>query len=74
VRVDPIKPTLKPPGAKRLKLTYEEFLSSVAFSFNVRCCIKDTSGPALNILIKLMSIIALVMAPALKATWMSSDQ
>ena len=35
---------------------------------------KDTSGPALNILIKLMSIIALVMAPALKATWMSADQ
>lgn len=35
---------------------------------------KDTSGPSLNILIKLMSIIALVMAPALKATWMSSEQ
>jgi len=30
---------------------------------------KDTSGPSLNILIKLMSIIALVMAPALKSTW-----
>ena len=28
---------------------------------------KDTSGPALNILIKLMSIIALVLAPVLKA-------
>jgi hypothetical protein len=27
---------------------------------------KDTSGPALNILIKLMSIVSLVMAPALK--------
>ena len=26
---------------------------------------KDTSGPALNILIKLMSIISLVLAPAL---------
>eukprot|EP00227_Mantoniella_beaufortii_P018765 CAMPEP_0197591862 /NCGR_PEP_ID=MMETSP1326-20131121/13957_1 /TAXON_ID=1155430 /ORGANISM="Genus nov. species nov., Strain RCC2288" /LENGTH=733 /DNA_ID=CAMNT_0043157431 /DNA_START=70 /DNA_END=2271 /DNA_ORIENTATION=- len=35
---------------------------------------KDTSGPSLNILIKLMSIIALVMAPALKATWMSTEQ
>jgi len=30
---------------------------------------KDTSGPALNILIKLMSIIALVMAPAMKKMW-----
>jgi len=28
---------------------------------------KDTSGPALNILIKLMSVISLVIAPALKA-------
>ena len=26
---------------------------------------KDTAGPALNILIKLMSVIALVLAPAL---------
>jgi K(+)-stimulated pyrophosphate-energized sodium pump len=26
---------------------------------------KDTSGPSLNIMIKLMSIIALVLAPAL---------
>merc|ERR1712034_100427 len=28
---------------------------------------KDTSGPALNILIKLMSVISLVVAPKLKA-------
>jgi K(+)-stimulated pyrophosphate-energized sodium pump len=27
---------------------------------------KDTSGPSLNIMIKLMSIIALVLAPVLK--------
>ena len=26
---------------------------------------KDTSGPSLNILIKLMSVVALVLAPAL---------
>jgi K(+)-stimulated pyrophosphate-energized sodium pump len=30
---------------------------------------KDTSGPALNILLKLMTIIALVMAPALHRLW-----
>jgi hypothetical protein len=27
VQVDPIKPTLKPPGTKRLKLNYDELLS-----------------------------------------------
>merc|ERR1712046_177534 len=33
---------------------------------------KDTSGPSLNILIKLMSIIALVIAPKLKQMFMDS--
>ncbi|KAK3244882.1 hypothetical protein CYMTET_45527, partial [Cymbomonas tetramitiformis] len=33
---------------------------------------KDTSGPSLNILIKLMSIIALVMAPKLKQMFMDA--
>ena len=36
VQVDPIKPTLKAPGTKRLKLEYDELLSSFAFSFNLR--------------------------------------
>merc|ERR1712070_998644 len=34
---------------------------------------KDTSGPSLNILIKLMSIIALVLAPKLKQMFMDDD-
>jgi hypothetical protein len=34
---------------------------------------KDTSGPALNILIKLMSVISLVIAPALKS-WQIEDK
>ena len=36
MRVDPIKPTLKAPGTKRLKLEYDDLLSSVAFNFNLR--------------------------------------
>jgi hypothetical protein len=36
VQVAPIKPTLKAPGTKRLKLDYDAPLSSVAFKFNLR--------------------------------------
>jgi len=36
VQVDPIQPTLKPPGTKRLKLNYDETLSIFAFKFNLR--------------------------------------
>jgi len=36
VQVDPIKPTLKAPGTKRLKLKYDELLSNFAFDFNLR--------------------------------------
>jgi len=35
--------------------------------------LKDTSGPALNILIKLMAIISVVFAPALKAVCVQAD-
>ena len=36
VQVDPIKPTLKAPGTKRLKLKCDEPLSNFAFNFNLR--------------------------------------
>ena len=36
VQVDPMKPALKPPGTKRLKLTYDKLLSNVAFKINLR--------------------------------------
>ena len=36
VQVDPIKPTLKPPGTKRLKLKCDVLLSTFAFKFNLR--------------------------------------
>ena len=34
VQLDPIKPTLKAPGAQRLTLTCVEVLSSIAFKIN----------------------------------------
>jgi hypothetical protein len=36
VQLDPIKPTLKAPGTKRLTLKYNELLSNVAFKLNLR--------------------------------------
>ena len=36
MQVDPIKPTLKAPEIQRLKLKYDEPLSSFAFKFNLR--------------------------------------
>jgi len=40
VQVDPIKPTLKPPRYKRLKLKYDEPLLNFASNVNVRRYIK----------------------------------
>jgi hypothetical protein len=40
VQVDPIKPALKAPGTKRLKLKCDEQLSNFAFKFNLRRCIE----------------------------------
>jgi len=36
VQIDPIKPTLKPPGTERLKLECDILLSTFAFKFNLR--------------------------------------
>ena len=36
MQVEPMNPTLKVPGAKRLNLKYDELLSSFAFNFNLR--------------------------------------
>jgi len=41
VQVDPMKPTLKMPGATRLKLTYDYPLSNFDFNFTLRRYIKD---------------------------------
>ena len=40
MQIEPIKPELKPPGSKRLKLEYEKPLSNVDLNFNLRRYIK----------------------------------
>jgi len=42
VHVEPMKPMLKAPGIKRLKLKYDWPLSKIAFNFNLR---RYTSTP-----------------------------
>ena len=44
MQVEPIKPKLKAPGAKRLKLNSDQVLSSFACKFNLRRYIKGSSG------------------------------
>ena len=36
MQVDPIKPKLKPPGTKRLKVAFDGLLSIFGFKFNLR--------------------------------------
>ena len=36
MQLDPIKPTLKAPGTKCLKLKYDKLLSNFAFKFKLR--------------------------------------
>ena len=45
VQVDPMKPKLKPPGTKRLKLEYDGLLSNFGFKFSLRRYIWVRSGP-----------------------------
>ena len=45
MQVDPIKPNLKAPGNKRLKLIYHGPLSNFAFNFNLRRYTAEGRGP-----------------------------
>ena len=44
MQVDPIKPVLKVPGTKRLKLKHFKSLSKLAFKFNLRRYAEDQPG------------------------------
>ena len=44
MQVDPIKPKLKPPGTKHLKLQCDILVSTSAFKFNLRRCITGSRG------------------------------
>ena len=45
MQADPIKPTLKPPGTKLLRLKYEKVVSNLAFNFNLRRYSKAVAAP-----------------------------
>ena len=45
VQVDPMKPKLKPPGTKRLKLKCDILLSTSAFKFDLRSYTKGVDAP-----------------------------
>ena len=49
MQVDPIKVTLKPPRAERLKPKCDELLSNFAFKFNLRCYIKGWAANTLKV-------------------------
>ena len=49
VQVDPIKPMLKAPATKRLKLEYDELLSNVAFKSNLRHYIEERGAATLGL-------------------------
>jgi hypothetical protein len=44
VQIGPMKPTLKAPGSRRLKLEYNEVPSNFAFKSNLRCYDKEVVG------------------------------
>jgi hypothetical protein len=48
VQVEPMKPMLKAPGTKRLKLQYDETLSNFAFQFSLRHYIEALTPPLLQ--------------------------
>ena len=58
MQVDPIRPTLKAPGTKRLRLKSDEPLSNFAFKFELRRYIK------LGFIVFLMSFIGYMQIQA----------
>jgi hypothetical protein len=57
VQDEPIKPTLKVPGTQRLKLKYDEVVSSCAVNLNLRHCptvLVQSSSTTTSIIISLV--------------------
>jgi len=70
VQVEPMKPTLKPPGTNRLKLKYDELLSIFAFNFNLA---RYSTGAGLEQLLRQVGWCRLTVSnPALKAPMVSA--
>ena len=76
MQLHPIKPTLKPPGTKRLQLTYDEPLSNFASKFKLRRYVKDKwKRPDVQVLVvspKVRRCWLAVSKPVLKAPMLSA--
>ncbi|MBW2525376.1 MAG: sodium-translocating pyrophosphatase [Deltaproteobacteria bacterium] len=64
---DNSKKQVKDGGHKVYKEDYEEMHKATVTGDTVGDPLKDTSGPSLNILIKLVSVVAMIIAPVLAA-------
>jgi K(+)-stimulated pyrophosphate-energized sodium pump len=64
---DNSKKQVKEEGVKTHGAAYQEMYKATVTGDTVGDPFKDTSGPSLNILIKLISVVAMIIAPALYA-------
>ena len=65
-----MKPTLKAPGAKRLKLKYDELLSNIALKFNLR---RFTMAVHVNVVPPFRRLVSLAGAHWASAAWLPRD-
>jgi K(+)-stimulated pyrophosphate-energized sodium pump len=64
---DNSKKQVKEQGQKKWGVAYDEMHKATVTGDTVGDPFKDTSGPSLNILIKLISVVAMIIAPILYA-------
>ena len=74
MQVDPIKPTLKPPGTKLLKLKHEKLVSSFGNNFHlrryivvIRALVQQNPREHTHIVMRLIRRLEMLLAPAARS-------